>query len=383
MINFLFDRKKAISVVFDKILFWLENDGKLFIYDNQIKIIDIPEEYQAIEDGQQPSRLVYQQPYLYLTDNRGFIFSVIKNDKSIDILDFSRFRKSGINASRKPNFDQFHTLTQVNGENRRYVSLDFDSMTVTERFYPRESYEAFAGSRYYISRLKVGGGLWAVIALAPSTGEEAWRFDDFLNLGIDNFGKEKIEEVDQIFGVANDLLWVKLQYGRIIGLDPLTGKCIKSISPIDVDITDFERNGGEFDGPPWNSPIFLKEESRIVSLSYSRYAEIDLTAEKPVWICFDVKQEFDDKELYAGGHKTSYQHYIYFSESMSGVLGIFDRSSKKIIWSDDLKNHNPEAGMVLEIKATDTHLCVQDNRQNLYVFEHEAPVFTNELRKDC
>lgn len=208
-------------------------------------------------------------------------------------------------------------------------------------------------------------------AVDPISGEEAWRFDDFFNLGIDNIGKEKIEEVDQIFGTANDFLWVKLRYGRIIGLDPLTGKCIKSITPTDVDITDFEQTGGEFDGPPWNSPIFLEEESRLVSLSYSRYAEIDLKAEKPVWICFDVKQEFDDKGLYAGGRKTSHQHYIYFSESMSGVLGVFDRSSKKIIWSEDLKSHNPEAGMVFEIKATDKHLYVQDNNQNLYVYERE------------
>src|SRR5690606_874301 len=179
MIKFLFARNKVISVAIDKHSFWLENDGNLFTYDNGIKIIEIPEKYKAIENGQ-PSLLVYQKPYLYLTDSRGFIFSAIKNDASIDILDFSRFRNSGINASQKPNFDQLHTLTQVNGENRRYVSLDFDSMTVTECFYPRESEDAFAGSRYYVSRQKVEGTLWGVIALVPSTGEEAWRFDDFL-----------------------------------------------------------------------------------------------------------------------------------------------------------------------------------------------------------
>jgi hypothetical protein len=371
MMSFLFYRKNAVSVAVDKNLFWLESDGELFIYHNQIETIEIPVEYKAIKDGQ-PSLLVYQKPYLYATDNRGFIFSAIKNDHSIHILDFSIFRSSGINASQKPNFDQLHTLTLVNGENRRYISLDFDSMTATERFYPRESYDAFAGSKYYVARKKAGGNLWGVIALEPSTGEEVWRFDDFLNLGADNFGQEKIEEVDQILGVANGLLWLKIRFGRILGLDPLTGKCIKAITPGDVDITDFERSEGEFDGPPWNSPLFLGEESKIVSLSYSRYAEIDLTAEKPVWICFDVKQEFDKNGLYSGGHKTTHQHYVYFSESMSGVLGAFDRSSKKIGWHDDLKKHNEGAGMAFEIKATDSGLYVQDNKQNLYVYERDV-----------
>src|SRR5690606_36455673 len=114
MMNFLFDRKSTISVVFDKNLFWLEIDGNLFIYDKRIATIEIQEEYKTIENGQ-PSLLVYQKPYLYLTDKRGFIFSAIKNDASIHILDFSKLRNSGIKASQKPNFDQLHTLTQVNG----------------------------------------------------------------------------------------------------------------------------------------------------------------------------------------------------------------------------------------------------------------------------
>lgn len=211
----------------------------------------------------------------------------------------------------------------------------------------------------------------SVFVFDKKSGKEIGKFSDFLNLGTDFYNKPMIEEVELILGIADELLWIKLKYGRLVGLDVATGLCKKEVRTTDIDTTDFSRNGNECDGPPWNSPVFVEEESGIVSLSYSRYAEIDLTSEKPVWVCFDVKQEFDEKGLYAGGIKTHHQGNIYFSESMSGVFGAFDRSSKKIVWSDDLKNHNPDAGMVFEMRATDTNLYIQDNKQNLYVFEHE------------
>lgn len=370
MTKLLFNRKEVVSVVVDKHCYWLESNGKLYIHNKNYRHIDIPKKYQAMPDGQ-PSLLVYQSPYLYLTDKRGFIFSAIKNDELTRILDFSQFKDSNLNATWKPNFEKLHTLTQVFEEKRRYVSLNFDNMMLTEHLYPHENYMIFSGCNYYIAREKNEKNFWGVAALEPSTGEKIWQFNDFLNLGIDQYDNQMIEEVELILGIADELLWVKLKYGRLVGLDVATGLCNKEVRTTDIDTTDFSRSGNECDGPPWNSPIFVEEESGIVSLSYSRYAEIDLTSEKPVWICFDVKQEFDEKGLYAGGIKTHHQGSIYFSESMSGVFGVFDRSSKKIVWSDDLKNHNPDAGMVFEMRATDTNLYIQDNKQNLYVFEHE------------
>jgi len=207
-----------------------------------------------------------------------------------------------------------------------------------------------------------------LITYDTATGTEKWRYDDFHEYE-NNIREKKVESVHEIFGVAEGLLWVQLTGGRVIGLSPERGECIKSIDDSVFDATDYELKGLAFSGPKTLGTKFLQEESKIVLLPYGEYAEIDLKSERPVMVCYATKQSFKDAGVDCSGSMIVHGNMIYFCDVMSTKVGAFDRDKKELVWHDNLKNYHAKAGMPAKIMATDSHLYFQDNNNNLFVFE--------------
>jgi outer membrane protein assembly factor BamB len=207
-----------------------------------------------------------------------------------------------------------------------------------------------------------------LIAFDTATGTEKWRYDDFHEYE-NNIREKKVESVHEIFGVAEGLLWVQLTGGRVIGISPERGECIKNIDDSVFDATDYELKGLAFSGPKTLGTKFLQEESKIVLLPYGEYAEIDLKSERPVMVCYATKQSFKDAGVDCSGSMIVHGNMIYFCDVMSTKVGAFDRDKKELVWHDNLKNYHEKAGMPAKIMATDNHLYFQDNNNNLFVFE--------------
>lgn len=208
-----------------------------------------------------------------------------------------------------------------------------------------------------------------LIAYDTLLGVEKWRYEDLPEYKAKLSGEIKTESVQKILALICEALWVLLDTGRIVGLDPATGKCKRNIEINDIDLTYFENAESEFRSAAGYNAIFLEKESKVISLYSSIYFEIDLTAEKPVRVCYNVKQTFKDNEVTGGGHQCVNSRYVFFNESMIGTIGAFDRQTKKVVWVDKLKNYKPDAGAVRELKATENQLYVHDNKQNLFVFD--------------
>ena len=208
-----------------------------------------------------------------------------------------------------------------------------------------------------------------LIAYDTSSGVEKWRYSNFREYKALLSGEIKTESVDSIFAVVGDSLWLLLNTGRIVGLNPVTGECKKSIEVDDVDLTYFDNAESEFRSAAGYNAIFIENEAKVISLYESIYFEIDLTADKPARVCYNVKQSFKDKDLDSVGHRCINSRYVFFNETGKGTLGAFDRQTKKVVWVDKLKNHKPDAGAVRELKATEDQLYVHDNKQNLFVFD--------------
>lgn len=154
-----------------------------------------------------------------------------------------------------------------------------------------------------------------------------------------------------------------------MGLNPFTGECKKSIEVDDVDLTYFYNAESEFRSAAGYNAIFIENEFKVISLYESIYFEIDLSAEKLMRVCYNVKQAFKDKGLDGVGHRCINSRYVFFNETGTGTLGAFDRQAKKVVWVDKLKNYKSDAGSVRELKATENQLYVHDNKQNLFVFD--------------
>jgi hypothetical protein len=208
-----------------------------------------------------------------------------------------------------------------------------------------------------------------LVGYSTQTGMQIWRYDCFREYQARLSGEIKTESVRSILALVGEILWVLLDTGRIVGLDPMTGECKKSIEIDHVDLTHFENAETDFINARGIGSAYVSGEEKVIYLSSNIYFEIDLTAEKPTRVCYNVKQTFKDSDVTGGGHQCVNDRYVFFNESMIGTIGAFDRQTKKVVWVDKLKNHKPDAGAVRELKATESQLYVHDNKQNLFVFD--------------
>jgi hypothetical protein len=211
--------------------------------------------------------------------------------------------------------------------------------------------------------------LWILKAIDPSSLDEIWRYDNLRQYKELLSGEIKTESVRSMLALVGETLWVLLDTGRIVGLDPMTGECKKNIEIDDVDLTHFENAETDFINARGIGSAYVSGEEKVLYLSSNVYFEIDLTADKPTRVCYNVKQTFKDRDVTGGGHQCVNSRYVFFNESMIGTIGAFDRQTKKVVWVDKLKNHKPDAGAVRELKATEKQLYVHDNKQNLFVFD--------------
>jgi hypothetical protein len=208
-----------------------------------------------------------------------------------------------------------------------------------------------------------------VTVFDKNSGKLVWQYDDFREYKTLLSGEIKTESVRSMLALVGETLWVLLDTGRIVGLDPVTGECKQSIEIDDVDLTHFENAETDFINARGIGSAYVSGEEKVIYLSSNVYFEIDLTADKPTRVCYNVKQTFKDRDVTGGGHQCVNSRYVFFNESMIGTIGAFDRQTKKVVWVDKLKNHKPDAGAVRELKATEDQLYVHDNKQNLFVFD--------------
>ena len=226
-----------------------------------------------------------------------------------------------------------------------------------------------ADDKSYFERKRNASKLFAVFGYGKNDHTMLWEYSDFHEYESGPLREKKVESVAEIFGVAESLLWVQLNGGRIVGLCPDTGGCVKNVDHSSFDATDYEQKGLAFSGPKTWGTMFVPDESKIVLLPYGEYAEIDLKSERPVMVCYATKQSFKDAGIDCSGRMIAHGNMIYFCEGMSTKVGAFDRDKKELVWYDNLKNYHAKAGMPAKIMATDSHLYFQDNNNNLFVFE--------------
>ena len=268
------------------------------------------------------------------------------------------------NFLRFISFDEVKVMKIVGGETK-YGVLDLRKFSFKEISVDFEiSYRDFFYRKEIVSNEKT-----VVKAFDNNLGECVWQYDDFREYKTLLSGEVKTESVRSMLALVGETLWVLLDTGRIVGLDPMTGECKKNIEIDDVDLTHFENAETDFINARGIGSAYVSGEEKVLYLSSNVYFEIDLTADKPTRVCYNVKQTFKDRDVTGGGHQCVNSRYVFFNESMIGTIGAFDRQTKKVVWVDKLKNHKPDAGAVRELKATEKQLYVHDNKQNLFVFD--------------
>lgn len=357
MFNFRSHSFELGCVVGERNFFSLSQKGDLCC--DGVKIDEIPIQRKKYSLWLVSNKLIVDDKYgklrIYDCATRELIF---KNDP-VDV-------ELYIGGSVKLYAENVMSVLMVNGVAEKESLFNLSDCKTSDADFEFQNYY----NNLLFSKFSIGSEVEAIRAYDKTSEVEIWQYSDFHEYYDDQpFGGKKTESVYEIFGVAEGLLWIQLAGGRVIGLSPETGECIKSIDDSVFDATDYELKGITFSSPKTWGTMFVQEESKIVLLPYGEYAEIDLKSESPIIVCYATQQLFKDAGIDCSGRMITHGNMIYFCDGMSAKVGAFDRDKKELVWHDNLKNYHEKAGMPAKIMATDSHLYFQDNNNNLFVFE--------------
>lgn len=213
-----------------------------------------------------------------------------------------------------------------------------------------------------------------IAALDLNSGNEIWRYEDLRDLGVDQFNREVVEEFGHILGVVEGRLWLSIKPERILALNLKTGKVeLEHYSTVSGKSSKGDQSKEAYLVAAVEYYSFIEEEKKLIFFSDRVYCEFDMTAKQPKWVVHDVSETFAEFGLDSVGvHVLVRKHLIYFHQSATSKIAVFDRNTRKILWSTHLKPLHPDAAGLNKLGATDTHLYALDRYQHLFIFEREV-----------
>jgi outer membrane protein assembly factor BamB len=201
--------------------------------------------------------------------------------------------------------------------------------------------------------------LWKFIV--PQTYE--WKND---------LGDTKQVDIRRIIGTYNNVLWLTLSSGRLLGVNISTGQLLYNITGPAVTpagYTPRENNAyvwfGEYSQLDNDKGILFGFRDRY-------YWEIDVANPVEKFILYDVKNTAGRHQLVSGGPVYEYSwsgNKIYFWEgSTNNKFGVFDRALREITWSGEIKEAKGLFPAVRNVLYADGQLYVLDGNNVLIVY---------------
>jgi outer membrane protein assembly factor BamB len=226
---------------------------------------------------------------------------------------------------------------------------------------------SFQGGKYlfYKENDVFNTGLDRKLIRISISGEVLWEYNpkgEFCNYT----GEKENIEIYRILGIFNNILWVVLTSGQLVGLNADTGK----VEAHDDDMGS--QNHGVKLIPP-----FTQLDDRcgvIMGLMDTGFARLNLNSQnKLIKEYFDLSATMHQHQIEAGmqyNYPVDKQH-IYFSGNMNGKIGILDRAKLEVVWSYELDMKKEGISQIREMKVAGNRWYVQDRHNTLHVFERE------------
>jgi outer membrane protein assembly factor BamB len=213
--------------------------------------------------------------------------------------------------------------------------------------------------------IKTGNYLWSFLL---SDSYNFYRKSNYENTP-DDFCQA---EIVRIIGEYNNILWIVLNSGRLLGLEVETGKLkYDLIKPI-----NFIEEIDGFDVALW--AMIDIEKGQIFGIKKHCYFEIDLKNSQESYYFYDISETCQQHQIEAdypsyelvweGDEIFIGKNELHYDKHPCNV-GIFNRITKQITWtSRELKNENIFKG-ISKIEYANNKLFVLDRESTLHIFE--------------
>ncbi|HMP25931.1 MAG TPA: hypothetical protein PKC76_17500 [Saprospiraceae bacterium] len=181
-------------------------------------------------------------------------------------------------------------------------------------------------------------------------------------------------ELRRIIGVANDILWIALTSGRLLGLLIKSGEIIHNISVPSSYPSNYKLKE-EDEYLYFGEYMQLDKSGKILfGLRANWYWEIPLNVDHPKdnFILYDIEDTMLLHEMRASmvGYEWSFDSdYIYFGDSQAAKIGVFDRFKREVVWSAQVEVKKEGLGSLKKLEYADGKLYVLDRTNVLHIYE--------------
>lgn len=200
---------------------------------------------------------------------------------------------------------------------------------------------------------------------------------DWYNLGSVYISERSVPikaEIKRILGVYNEVVWIALNSGRLLGLDIYTGNLQHDLAVPTNFFAYFSEEFNQFD----SAADSLLDEKRgvIFGLGLTYYWEVNLVNPESEYILHDISEQRNKKLIGGGGIAQELvwkDEEIFFYEwsfaQDPSYVGIFNRNTRVITWtSRELGDEGIFKG-VKKVDYCDNRLYVLDGAKTLHIFE--------------
>lgn len=207
-----------------------------------------------------------------------------------------------------------------------------------------------------------------------------WQFSDlsFLNYStqtsVDEPLKDHDAEIVKIIGEYKNVLWIKLNSGRLLGLSISDGNLLHNLGHPNNFPSNFKLNPEEKKGITWGARID-EENEKLFDLHKDWYYEISLAEPEESFIVYTFTDSCLANRIEADGNFDFpfNKNYIFFGARYpkGNGIGVFDRNKKEIIWAAPIEASERDFPAVKKIDVMGDKLYVLTDNGKLSIYVQE------------
>jgi len=342
-----------------------------------IKVTDVEQFFIKEQDYYYfQSNFLFKNNILYYEFNYDYsTFEIFKNEKEIYVENQITKIVDGVNKEFIINHSI--VLESFNGE----YSIFIVDRNIRKREFKRSYFNVLTGEKladlthydslgktlfedkYFILNTKNENTVKNISYYNELLWQKEYQYPDYFDPGHERMTPTKLEK---FLGIYENELWILFSNNRLLVLDTETGEEIHHIPNLveELEVLGLDLSHLHFDKP----------NKKLKALAGRYYIEIDLITKKGA-----VKKDFKTSEsglaimfskFYEGDKN------LYFicrppdnKTRWKTVAGIFDTETLSVTWSDELIQEEAMHFFVNTPQANDQYFGVQDNKNNLYLFE--------------
>ena len=343
--------------VFNNRIFWI-NNNTLLLFDERI--------FEFLSAEKIGKCLVLNNEYIYLETYN------VKQERGL--INLKNLEYSKLEPDVEVYSGNKMLLIGIDNQNRNTVALKTQS----------HEYLWIKKGMHYFTQLKnfTFSRDSEMLALYNNdTGEEVWKVSDFSTFNYETryFIVEPPEQhkaiINRIVGVYNNVVWITLNSGRLLGYSMVDGKLLYNITFPNYYYPGYKFQKLSQSGFRGGYNQLDEHQGMLFGLLRDEYWEIDLNDPENTFILYSLKESARYFDLTADGNMfqpfTNNEIFFYMLYPKTNAFGVFDRNLKEIVWAAPVEKSSRGFPSIRQMEYQNERLYLLTDNSKIIIYEKE------------